>query len=222
MGMYDSIMLNSKCPKCGKIEEREFQTKDLDRNLDIYKLGDCLEDFNRRFIETIVSCHSEECAFIGNISDILWQETPSGFDLLWGCKIKLDDACCITNEIYDIEIMTKIPDNWEDIIKHRFGDYWRFLLEKYNGDKKKAADEFGYGKNRRRFITMIRKMDYGRLTHSEIHDLLHDEPMFQACGEKSEIEEIGDIVHKCGLQKGHKGKHHCTVCRFGWERDNFS
>lgn len=175
MGMFDSIILNSKCPNCGKIEEREFQTKDLDCNLDTYKLGDCLEDFNRRYIEAIASCHSEECKFMGNISDILWQETPSGFDFLWDCKIKLDDACRITNEIYDIEVMTKIPGNWEDIIKHRFGDYWQFLLEKYKGDKKKVADEFGYGKNRRRFITMIRKMDYERLTHGEICDLLYNE-----------------------------------------------
>jgi hypothetical protein len=42
-------------------------------------------------------------------------------------------------------------------------------------------------------------------------------PMFQVCGEKSEIEEIGDIVHTCELQNGHKGKHRCIVCRFGWE-----
>jgi hypothetical protein len=174
MGMFDSIMLNSKCPNCGKIEEREFQTKDLARSLDTYKLGDSLKDFNIRYIEAIASCHSEECAFVGNISDILWQETPSGFDFLWGCKIKLDDAC-ITNEIYDIEIMTQIPDDWEDIIKHRFGDYWQFLLDKYKGDKKKAADEFGFGKNRRRFITMIRKMDYGRLTHGEARNLLRNE-----------------------------------------------
>jgi hypothetical protein len=42
-------------------------------------------------------------------------------------------------------------------------------------------------------------------------------PAFQVCGEKSEIEEIGDIVHTCGLKKDHKGKHHCIVCHFGWE-----
>lgn len=41
-------------------------------------------------------------------------------------------------------------------------------------------------------------------------------PNFQACCKKSEIEEIGDIVHACGLQKGHKGKHHCIVCRIEW------
>lgn len=184
MGMFDSIMLNSKCPNCGKIEEREFQTKDLDCNLYIYKLGDCLEGFNRRYIEAITSCHSEECKFIGNISDILLQGTPSGFDFLWECKIKLDDTCRITNEIYDIEMVRKIPDDWKDIIEHRFGDYWQFLLEKYKGDKKKVADEFGYGKNRRRFITMIRKMDCERLTYGEIRDLLYNEEYRKEIHEK--------------------------------------
>jgi len=186
MGMFDSIILNSKCPNCGKIEEREFQTKDLDRSLGTYKLGDSLKDFNIRYIEAIASCHSEECQFIGNISDILWQETPSGFDFLWDCKIKLDDMHRITDEIYDIEVATKIPDDWEDIIKHRFGDYWQFLLEKYKGDKKKAVDKFGHGKNRRRFITMIRKMDYERLTHGEANDLLRNEEYRKEIYEKKE------------------------------------
>ncbi len=175
MGMFDSAMLKSKCPNCGKFEEREFQTKDLDCNLDVYKQGDCLERFNIRYIDAIASCHNEECKFIGNIADILLQETPSGFDFLWNCKVKLDDVFCITSEVYDIEIITKIPKDWEDILKYRFGDYWQFLLEKYKGDKMKAADEFGYGINRREFITTIRKMDYERLEHIEARDLLREE-----------------------------------------------
>ena len=44
MGMFDSIFLNSECPNCGKIEEREFQTKDLECMFDTYNEGDCVKD----------------------------------------------------------------------------------------------------------------------------------------------------------------------------------
>ena len=50
-----------------------------------------------------------------------------------------------------------------------------FLLEKYKGDKIKAADEFGCGIHRRRFITTIRKMDYERLIYRDSNDLLRNE-----------------------------------------------
>ena len=182
MGMFDSIYLNSECPNCGKIEEREFQTKDLECMLDTYKEGDCVKDKieyevskNNKCLEAIGSCHSDECIFKGNVSDTLWQGAPSGFGFVWNCKIRLDDKYCISSEIYDIEIVTEFPDNWEDIIKYIFGDYWEFLLEKYKGNKKEAIDKIGYSKNRRRFITMIRKMDYSRLLWREAEILLYNE-----------------------------------------------
>ena len=175
MGMFDTIYMDGKCPNCGTVEERDFQTKDLENCLTSYKIGDDLSKFNIECVEAIATCHNEECAFLGNIEDILNQGTPSGFDFMWSCKIKLDNNKCITNEICDIKILRKIPDNWEDIIKYRFGDYWNFLLEKYKGDKKLAVDRFGHSKNRRRFIVMIRKMDYERLTYSDSVELLYNE-----------------------------------------------
>lgn len=178
MGMFDTILIRGKCPNCGEVKERGYQTKDLECMLDTYTEGDSVKNVidnkDNRFIEAIASCHNEDCSFLGNISDILWQGTPSGFDFLWDCKIKLDDDYRITNEIYDVEISTKIPSDWESIIEYRYGDYWKFLVEKYK-DKKEAADKFGYGKNRRRFITMARKMDYSRLLYREANRLLMNE-----------------------------------------------
>ena len=42
MGMFDSIYLTVKCPKCGDESERECQTKDLDCSLAVYRKGDSI------------------------------------------------------------------------------------------------------------------------------------------------------------------------------------
>lgn len=182
MGMFDTILINSKCPNCGQMLLRSYQTKDLECVLHTYNVGDCIEDDihyeeskESKYLEAIGSCHSDECTFKGNVSDILLQGCPSGFGFLWSCKIKLDDNYCITNKVCDIKIISTIPDDWEEIIKYRYGDYWKFLLERYKGNKKKAVDEFDYGKNRIRFIIMVRKLDCTRLTYREIKKLMKNE-----------------------------------------------
>jgi len=40
MGMFDSIMIDIKCPSCGNEGEKEAQTKELECNLEVWKKGD--------------------------------------------------------------------------------------------------------------------------------------------------------------------------------------
>ena len=62
--MYDSVYLDVKCPKCFSIVENgEFQTKDLDCNLDKYKPGDFLsKDYKTETaLHCIGECRSTSC-----------------------------------------------------------------------------------------------------------------------------------------------------------------
>lgn len=44
MGLFDSIILEIKCPHCGEVSEIDVQTKELNRDLDIYRKGDFVTD----------------------------------------------------------------------------------------------------------------------------------------------------------------------------------
>ena len=44
MGMFDSIIIDIKCPYCGDESEKKAQTKDLDCNLEIWRNGDFVTD----------------------------------------------------------------------------------------------------------------------------------------------------------------------------------
>jgi hypothetical protein len=63
MGMYDSIYIDVKCPKCGIIKERECQTKELNCILHNYKVDDNIgtEQFN--YLDTITDCNCERDNF---------------------------------------------------------------------------------------------------------------------------------------------------------------
>ena len=54
MGMFDSYYLSQdfKCPNCGTKwnKERDFQTKELSRHMESYKLGDKLETAHKYII----------------------------------------------------------------------------------------------------------------------------------------------------------------------------
>jgi hypothetical protein len=65
MGMYDSIMMEAKCPFCGEVCEREMQTKDLDSLLNVYRRWDKIDRnrmwYNRNYVTTITECASNAC-----------------------------------------------------------------------------------------------------------------------------------------------------------------
>lgn len=61
MGMFDSIMLNTKCPYCGKETIRECQTKDLSCYLKVYNPGDKVET-DQKWLQAITECKSGICS----------------------------------------------------------------------------------------------------------------------------------------------------------------
>jgi hypothetical protein len=62
MGMFDSIYLEMKCPFCGKISEMEIQTKELDCDLNVWKVGDYIGTDKYNYIdECSAQCRSDEC-----------------------------------------------------------------------------------------------------------------------------------------------------------------
>jgi hypothetical protein len=66
MGTYDSFFAKAKCPRCGKVEDFEFQSKDFGCQSNDYNIGDevFIEGFpiagtHRR--SGISDCWSKEC-----------------------------------------------------------------------------------------------------------------------------------------------------------------
>ncbi len=44
MGMFDSVIINIKCPACGDQSEKDAQTKELDCVLEEWRQGDFVTD----------------------------------------------------------------------------------------------------------------------------------------------------------------------------------
>lgn len=61
MGMFDSIMMQVKCPYCGEEIERECQTKDLECILDVFRVGDTVGTDVYNKLTCICDCNSETC-----------------------------------------------------------------------------------------------------------------------------------------------------------------
>lgn len=61
MGMFDSVLLDIKCPYCGETSEMECQTKQVHCVLMVWKKGDFVSrDF--KSLECITDCHSNKCS----------------------------------------------------------------------------------------------------------------------------------------------------------------
>lgn len=61
MGMFDSIYINIKCPRCGEEREMECQTKDLDCTLEVWRKGDHVTHEPYEELYTITNCTSTKC-----------------------------------------------------------------------------------------------------------------------------------------------------------------
>jgi len=60
MGLFDSVIIEIKCPFCGKTSEIKCQTKELDCYMQVWRKGDFVsEKFN--YLQTIANCLSKEC-----------------------------------------------------------------------------------------------------------------------------------------------------------------
>lgn len=63
MGFYCSVIIPVRCPKCGALEERECQTKDLNSFflMDVWRAGDnILADFPKE-LQCIAACSQPSC-----------------------------------------------------------------------------------------------------------------------------------------------------------------
>jgi hypothetical protein len=93
MGMFDSIYLEVKCPKCGETSEMECQTKDLDCNLDVYRVGDDIGTDKYNYLDCNASCKSTSCMEYEE-REIKYR---LGFGYIFYIKIKILDGV-VTNE----------------------------------------------------------------------------------------------------------------------------
>ena len=59
MGMYDTILIDGKCPCCGETIS-SFQTKDLECNLDVFEKGDSIHITNIDSLNSLVECRSKK------------------------------------------------------------------------------------------------------------------------------------------------------------------
>lgn len=55
MGMFDSIKIKMKCPYCREISEIEAQTKDLECDLEVWKVGDFVTN-KLNYLECLSDC----------------------------------------------------------------------------------------------------------------------------------------------------------------------
>lgn len=60
MGMFDSVMLEVKCPYCGTEKELDLQTKEFSCRLAVWRKGDFI-DSNTKGFDTIAECLEQNC-----------------------------------------------------------------------------------------------------------------------------------------------------------------
>ena len=57
MGLFDTLWLEIKCPKCKTIETRKVQTKDFECCLDAFKVGDVVDStITDKKIDGVTDC----------------------------------------------------------------------------------------------------------------------------------------------------------------------
>lgn len=125
MGCYDIVFLETECPYCGLRSEIEFQTKNLDCNFKVYRVGDKVEGVEQ--LDATGSCCSPQCQEKADKLWIIWQGTPSGFGAGFDVNIELDENSVITGKILDIiksenytdDYLNSQKEKWEGKYKPR-------------------------------------------------------------------------------------------------------
>lgn len=96
MGMFDSIYLDVKCPRCGADGLKEFQTKDMECELNTYHAGDKVADDKYRYLDCRAMCVSPEC--------LKWEQDTykgmsNGFGFGWDARVKVAEGGIIVGSI---------------------------------------------------------------------------------------------------------------------------
>jgi hypothetical protein len=67
MGMYDSAIITLKCPECGNESDFECQTKQLHRELEVWRPGDFVA-YDVEVLDCISTCNKCDCFFNINVN----------------------------------------------------------------------------------------------------------------------------------------------------------
>lgn len=118
MGLFDSIMIDIKCPYCGQTSEMECQTKELKCELNRFHKGDDVDSHKFKFLECIADCRSDECMAESERRS----GYRSGFGMTLDVKVKLDngvvtgsyDIIQSENEFGEIANVKNIGESWKN------------------------------------------------------------------------------------------------------------
>lgn len=99
MGLYDSIYLKKKCPYCKEVSEMEFQTKDGDYGMDVYRVGDIFQNGQFRKIDAIGDCRSLTCQFEAAKEHVWIMGYYGGFSRSFDVYIYCNSKGKITNKM---------------------------------------------------------------------------------------------------------------------------
>ena len=124
MSLFDSVIINYSCPYCHEISEIEFQTKDVDCEMKVYRPGDFI-NHEKDFINVIGDCHSEKCQDIADKFSCSFQKSSSGFGALFNAKIRIVNKI-ITSTVFDIKIDNCYTEEFLESIK----DKWQLNYKK--------------------------------------------------------------------------------------------
>jgi len=137
MGCYDVIFLEIECPYCKRKSKMEFQTKDMNRMFNVFKVGDKVPEEYKdlEYLDTKGCCNSPECQERSDKDWIIAQGSPSGFGLGISANVELK-AGIVTGKIFDIKINENIDNfleenrnKWEKTYKPRKKD--NLVLKKF-------------------------------------------------------------------------------------------
>lgn len=85
--MFDSVIIEIKCPYCGEVSETEAQTRQLDCDLEVWKVGDFVTD-KLNYLICIADCIQPKCKEYVTKKNGYW----GGFGRKFNVKIVLKDG----------------------------------------------------------------------------------------------------------------------------------
>lgn len=143
MGLFDTIILKTQCPYCKKKEEREIQTKDLDRLMLIYRKGDTvpsplIQMRECTWLTGIASCSSSQCRLESLKRDLIKHSVISGFGMLWRVRVKIDTEFKISDKVEILEVDDPISDDWEQKLK--YSDEWHRIKSQGQTENKSMEE----------------------------------------------------------------------------------
>lgn len=132
MGLFDSIILKTKCPYCKKESEMEFQTKDLENILDVFEKGDSIGAMKFHYLDSIGACQSKDCRIHAAKRELVYHKESSSFqEPIFYAHIEIKKGV-ITGKIKNIRTLEEYTDSWLNKPENR--KKWERKIKKYSFD----------------------------------------------------------------------------------------